>query len=202
MLSFDLRTALPALNYKLMTGLITPRPIALVTSLDLDGRVNAAPFSYFNAFGSDPAIVVLGIGNRPGTNVAKDTAANIAATHEFVVHLVDEAIARQMNVCSTQFPHGVNEIEQAGFTPIASVVVKPPRIAESAVHFECVEDQRLVIGNNRLIIGRVLMAHVREGILNPENQHVIDGAFYPLGRMHGRGWYTRTEDQFEMNRPE
>ena len=122
MLSFDLRTAPPALNYKLMTGLITPRPIALVTSIDLEGRVNAAPFSYFNAFGSDPAIVVLGIGNRPGTNVAKDTAANIAATHEFVVHLVDEAIARRMNVCSTQFPHGVNEIEQAGFTPIASVV--------------------------------------------------------------------------------
>jgi flavin reductase (DIM6/NTAB) family NADH-FMN oxidoreductase RutF len=202
MLSFDLRTTPPALNYKLMTGLITPRPIALVTTMDAQGRVNAAPFSYFNAFGSDPAIVVLGLGNRPGTNEPKDTPANIAATHEFVVHLVDEAIAEKMNACSEALPPGRNEMEKAGFTAIPSIVVKPPRIAESAVHFECVEEQRLQIGRNRLILGRVLMAHVREGILDPENQHVFDGAFFPIGRMHGRGWYTRTRDQFEMIRPE
>jgi flavin reductase (DIM6/NTAB) family NADH-FMN oxidoreductase RutF len=202
MLSYDLRTTPPALNYKLMTGLITPRPIALVTSIDREGRVNAAPFSYFNAFGSDPALVVLGPGNRPGTKEPKDTPANISATGEFVVHLVDEAIAEKMNACSKDFPHGINEMTEVGFTAIPSVAVKPPRIAEAPVHFECVEEQRLQIGNNRLIIGRVLMAHVRDGILNPEDQHVIDGAYFPIGRMHGRGWYTRTRDQFEMVRPE
>ena len=201
MLSFDLRTSSPALNYKLLTGLITPRPIALVTSLDAEGRVNAAPFSYFNAFGTNPPIVVLGLGNRPGTTEPKDTPANIAATREFVVHLVDEVIAEQMNLCSGDFPPGVNEMEQAGFTAIPSDVVKPPRIAESAVHFECVEEQTLQVGANRLIIGRVVMVHVREGILDPQNQHVIDGTFHPVGRMHGRGWYARSRDQFEMVRP-
>ena len=185
MLSFDLRTSTPALNYKLLTGLITPRPIALVTSMDAECRVNAAPFSYFNAFGTNPPIVVLGLGNRPGTSDAKDTPANIAATHEFVVHLVDEAIAEKMNLCSKDLPHGVSELEFAGFTAIPSVVVKPPRIAEAAVHFECVEEQRLQIGGNRLIVGRVLMAHVRDGILDPSNQHVIDGTFFPIGRLHG-----------------
>ncbi len=199
--SFDLAQLSATDNYKLLTGLVTPRPIALVTSLDAAGHVNAAPFSYFNVFGTDPALLILCIANRPGTNEPKDSAANIAATGEFVVHLVDEAIAQQMNLCSGNYPSDVNEMQLAGFTAEPSVRVKPPRIAESPVHLECVLEQIQMIGENRIVIGRVLMLHVREEIVDAERCHVRDGVFFPIGRMHGRGWYTRTRDQFEMLRP-
>ncbi len=199
--TFDLRTLAPELNYKLLVGLVTPRPIALVTSLDATGRVNAAPFSYFNVVGSAPPLVILSIGDRPDNGAPKDTAANIAATKEFVVHLVDEGIAEQMNQCSKDYPAGVSELAAAGFTSIPSSAVRPPRIAEAPVHLECVEEQTLLIGDNRLILGRILVVHVREGIVDPEKYRVRDGAFFPIGRMHGRGWYTRTRDQFELVRP-
>lgn len=199
--TFDLRTLDPLNVYKLLCGLVTPRPIALVTSVDAEGQVNAAPFSYFNVFGSEPPVLVISIGDRPDNGAPKDTAANIEATREFVVHLVDENIAERMNQTSKAYPQGVNEMVEAGFSALPSQAVRPPRIAESPVHLECALEQILRIGANRLIIGRVLLLHVRSDIVDPATHKVLDGTFYPIGRMHGLGWYTKTREQFEMRRP-
>src|SRR5688500_523469 len=123
----------PSDCYKLLTCLIVPRPIALVTTLGADGIVNAAPFSFFNVLGSEPPVVVLGVGDRSDGD-PKDTALNIRRSGEFVVNVVTEEIAEAMNVCATDFPHGRSELEAAGLTPAASAKVRTPRIAESPVN--------------------------------------------------------------------
>ena len=186
--------------YMILSGLVTPRPIALTTTLDPDGRVNAAPFSFFNVLGDSPPIVGLCPGDRsPG--VPKDTARNIRLTHEFVVNLVDEAIAEKMNLCAATLPAGENELVHAGFTALPSSVVKPPRIAEAPVSLECRSHSILEIGDNRLIIGEVLRVHVRDGVFDPETWLINPGAYAPIGRMQAPGWYCRTTDIFEMKRP-
>src|SRR5271170_7918499 len=111
--------------YPLLASLVTPRPIALVTTLSPEGRVNAAPFSFFNLLGSDPPILGFAPGDRPD-GTPKDTALNIRATHEFVVNLVDEAIAEAMNQCAASLPYGESELDRAGLTAASSSLVKPP----------------------------------------------------------------------------
>lgn len=186
--------------YRILAGLVTPRPIALTTTVDPEGRVNAAPFSFFNVLGDSPPIVGLCPGDRePG--VPKDTARNIRLTHEFVVNLVDEGIAEQMNLCAASLPAGESELAHAGLTALPSTSVKPPRIAESPVSLECRSWGILEIGDNRLIIGEVLRIHVRDGILDPETWLVNSDAYSPIGRMQSPHWYCRTRDLFEMKRP-
>lgn len=186
--------------YRILSGLVTPRPIALTTTLDPDGRVNAAPFSFFNVLGDSPPIVGFCPGDRePG--VPKDTARNIRLTHEFVVNLVDEAIMEQMNLCAATLPPGENELVHAGLTPLPSSVVKPPRIAEAPVSLECRSHSIIEIGDNRLIIGEVLRVHVRDGIFDPETWLVNPGTYQPIGRMQAPNWYCRTTEMFEMKRP-
>src|SRR5580704_16120071 len=115
--------------YHLLIGLVAPRPIALVTSMDEDGTLNAAPFSSYNYLCTDPPVVGFGVMNRPGEHfVPKDTARNIRRTGEFVVNVVTEDLLEQMNVCATDFPEGVSEVEMAGLTTVASKHVKVPRI--------------------------------------------------------------------------
>lgn len=187
--------------YRILAGLVTPRPIALTTTVDPEGRVNAAPFSFFNVLGDSPPIVGLCPGDRePG--VPKDTARNIRLTHEFVVNLVDEGIAEQMNLCAASLPAGESELAHAGLTALPSTSVKPPRIAESPVSLECKSWGILEIGDNRLIIGEVLRIHVRDGILDPETWLVNSAAYSPIGRMQSPHWYCRTWDLFEMKRPQ
>src|SRR5215472_16336127 len=128
---FDLAKIATGDAYKLLVSTVVPRPIALATTVDLAGHINAAPFSFFNAVSSVPPVVVLGI--SPGDSAGdgwKDTERNIRDTGEFVVNLVDEALAERMNVCDVSFPTGVNELEMAGLHPLASIEVKPPRIAK------------------------------------------------------------------------
>jgi len=133
--------AIPAQErYKILTSTIVPRPIAWVVSQDLEGRLNAAPFSFFNALVGDPPVVGIGVGGRrpedaPGT--WKDTGANIRATGQFVVNLVPFAAAAAMNVTAIEFPHDIDELAQAGLSTLPSAKVKPPRIAESPVALEC-----------------------------------------------------------------
>jgi flavin reductase (DIM6/NTAB) family NADH-FMN oxidoreductase RutF len=199
-MELDLTGPLREDAYMILSGLITPRPIALTTTVDLDGRVNAAPFSFFNMLGDSPPIVGLCPGDRaPG--IPKDTARNIRLTHEFVVNLVDEALAEKMNLCSAPLPPGENELLLAGLTALASSVVKPPRIAESPVSLECRSHSIIEIGENRLIIGEVLCVHVRDGILDPETWRVNSGTYHPIGRMQAPHWYCRTTDLFELRRP-
>src|SRR5277367_1199945 len=124
--------------YPLLASLVTPRPIALVTTLSPEGNVNAAPFSFFNLIGADPPILAIAPGDRDD-GTPKDTARNIRLTHEFVVNLVDEGIAEAMNKCAASLPYGENELLHAGLSAAPSSAVKPPRILEAPASLECVE---------------------------------------------------------------
>ncbi|MDB6120750.1 MAG: flavin reductase family protein [Verrucomicrobiaceae bacterium] len=184
----------------ILAGLVTPRPIALTTTVDDEGRINAAPFSFFNVLGDSPPIVGICPGNRP-SGEAKDTVLNIRLNHEFVVNLVDEAIAQQMSACSASLPYGENELAHAGLTAAPCEVVKPPRIAEAPASLECRQHTTVEIGGNRLIIGEVLRVHVRDDIFDTETWLVKPSAYAPIGRMQSPNYYCRTTDMFEMRRP-
>ncbi len=188
-------------RHKLLSALVLPRPIAWVTSISSTGQVNAAPFSFFNLMGSDPAIVVLGIGNSDrGADQLKDTARNIETVKEFVIQLVTESLVGKMNQTATDFPSGVNELEMAGLTSAPSVQVKPPRIAESPVHMECRHVSTVDIGNTRVILGEVIQLQVADLYLDAATKHIDSGKLGLVGRMHGGGWYARTTDLFELDR--
>src|SRR5438093_13365215 len=155
---FDLAAIPTSDAYKLLVSTVVPRPIALATTVDAAGRVNAAPFSFFNAVSSVPPVVVLGISPGAGTDDGyKDTERNIRDTGEFVVNLVDEAIAERMNGCAVDFPNGIGELEHAELHPVPSVGVRPPRIAESPVSFECRRTTGLALRpRSTLEVGRPL----------------------------------------------
>lgn len=188
-------------GYAILASLITPRPIAWVTSLSADGKLNAAPFSFFNALGANPPIIGFAPGDRDDGE-PKDTARNIRQTHEFVVNLVDEAVADAMNQTSATLPYGANELESAGLTTAASSVVRPPRIAEAPASLECAEWGTLQIGGNRLIIGLVRRVHVRDELIDRERLRIRSERFHVIGRMASPNWYCRTGDRFEMVRPD
>jgi flavin reductase (DIM6/NTAB) family NADH-FMN oxidoreductase RutF len=191
---FNMKNLEPRNCYKLLTGVIVPRPIALVTTLDLEGRVNAAPFSFFNAIGSDPPIVALGPGK------SKHTFHNIRTTQEFVVNLVSEEIMEAMNTTATDFPEGVNELEMAGLNIAPSRQIKAPRILESPVNLECRVDTILEIGNNRVVIAEVLEIHIADQFVDAEKFYVDSPGLQLIGRMGGLGGYTRTRDAFQIPR--
>ena len=186
--------------YPILASLVTPRPIALVTTLSPDGRINAAPFSFFNVLGANPPIVALAPGDRDD-GTPKDTARNIRLTHEFVINLVDEPLAEAMNLCAASLPYGDNELVHAGLHTLASSVVKPPRIAESPVSLECTEWGTLEIGGNRVVIGCVQRVHLRDELFDVEKQRVRGDQLFLIGRMASPHWYCRTRDRFEMIRP-
>ncbi len=199
-MELDLTGPLREDAYPILAGLVTPRPIALTTTVDEHGRVNAAPFSFFNVLGDSPPIVGLCPGDRaPG--VPKDTARNIRVTQEFVVNLVDEALAEAMNQCAASLPPGEDETQLAGLATLPSSVVKPPRLAESPASLECRNIGIFEIGENRLVIGEVLRVHVRDGVFDPETWLVNPALYQPIGRMQSPHWYCRTRDQFELRRP-
>jgi flavin reductase (DIM6/NTAB) family NADH-FMN oxidoreductase RutF len=198
---FDFTEIPPQECYKLLVSTVTPRPIAWVVSQNASGRVNAAPFSFFNAFSGNPPVIGIGIGSHnPPT--PKDTRANIRETGQFVVNLVSEANAEAMNLTAIEFEPGVNEMEKAGLSTLPSVRVKPPRIAESPVSMECELMQIVELGtDNGLVLGRVVAMHVRDDAVIDAAKHYIDTPKLKLiGRMHGSGWYARTSDLFLMPR--
>jgi flavin reductase (DIM6/NTAB) family NADH-FMN oxidoreductase RutF len=196
---FDLNKLAGRDRYKLLTSVVVPRPIALVTTLDDRGGINAAPFSFFNAVGSDPALIVLGVGNR-SRDEPKDTAKYIRANGEFVVNVVTEEIAERMNVTACDFPAGVDELAMAGLTGAPSQVVKPPRVMESPVNMECREVSTTEIGRNRVILGEVLIMHIRDDLIDVNKFHLHTEKLNLVGRMHAPSWYARTRDRFEMPR--
>ena len=195
---FDLAELSATERYKLLGGLVVPRPIALVTTQSSEGRVNAAPFSFFNVFAEEPPLVVLGLGISPvgGAN----TTVNIRETGEFVINLVDEPMAEAMNLCAIDFPPEISEIEIAGFDLLPSQKVAPPRIAQAPVNLECRRYVTLEVARERnLVIGLVMVAHVRDGLIDPATLRVDRDAYAPIGRLFGGG-YVRTRDRFEMPR--
>ena len=187
--------------YPILASLVTPRPIAWVTTLSPDGVVNLAPFSFFNVLGTEPPIVGFCPGDR-ADGTPKDTARNIRLTHEFVVNLVDEALAEAMNRTAASLPYGTSELTDSGLTTQASSSVRPPRIAESPASLECQEWGTLQIGDNRLIIGLVKRVHVRDELFDSTTLRIRTESLNVIGRMASPYWYCRTRDRFEMRRPD
>jgi len=188
--------------YKLMIGMIVPRPIAFVSSVDSSGTRNLAPFSYFTACSSNPPMVCFCTTIRSGPRPYKDTLENIRATGEFVLNIVSEEFAEQMNLSSADVPPEVDEFVLSGLTPIASDLVKPPRVAESKVQMECRLHQIVVVsdqpGGGILILGEVLRFHVLESLL--DGYKIDPDKLNAIGRMGGPT-YVRTHDRFDMQRP-
>jgi len=199
-MELDLENQFADRAYPILASLVTPRPIAFVTTLSPDGRLNAAPFSFFNLLGADPPVLAFAPGDRDD-GTPKDTALNVRATHEFVVNLVDEVIAEAMNKCAASLPYGENELEHAGLHAAPSSLVKSPRIAESPVSLECVEWGTLQIGGNRVVIGLIKRLHLRDDLFDAEKKRVHSEKFQVIGRMASPHWYCRTRDRFEMIRP-
>ncbi|MBL8385512.1 MAG: flavin reductase family protein [Burkholderiales bacterium] len=186
-----------ARRYKLLTGLVVPRPIALVTTLDADGVVNAAPFSFFNVLGDEPPIVIISVEDRDG-GALKDTARNIGASGEFVVNLVDESIAARMHGCSVDYPPGVSEVARVGFTVAASARVRPPRLVEAPAALECTLHSRIDLDHRHLLIGQVRHLHVRDGLVDPATLRVDLERYHPVGRLFAN-LYARTGDRLALD---
>lgn len=188
--------------YKLMIGAIVPRPIAFVSSEDEQGARNLAPFSYFTACSTNPPVVCFCAAVRSGEAPHKDTLRNVRATGEFVVNIVTEEIAAQMNATSAEVGPEVDEFALSGLTPVASERIRPPRVAESPFQMECRLRQVVEVsplpGGGNLVLGEVVLFHIRKDLL-------VDGKIAPerlraIGRMGGPN-YVRTRDRFEMQRP-
>jgi flavin reductase (DIM6/NTAB) family NADH-FMN oxidoreductase RutF len=185
-------------KYRLLISSIVPRPIALVSTVDENNVHNVAPFSMFTGVSSNPPMLAVSIASRKG--VEKDTARNIRRTKDFVVNIVDEALAEKMNLTSAYLPPEESEFEFANLTPVESVKVRSPRVKEAPVCMECslVESIRVGKSPNDLVIGEVLLFHVADELLEG---HVVNiEKLKPVGRL-GEFLYCNVRDIFEMLRP-
>ena len=186
---------------RVLTGVVVPRPIALVSTVSQGGVVNLAPFSFFNAVAYSPPTVVLGI-SRQADWKEKDTLANIEATGEFVVNVVSDEIAAAMNATAAEYPADVDEFAVSGLTPSPSDFVRAPAVAESPVSMECRLNQVISLGDprtgNALVIGEIALMRVRDGIL--DGHRVNHDRLKPVGRLAGN-MYCRTDAVYELVRP-
>jgi flavin reductase (DIM6/NTAB) family NADH-FMN oxidoreductase RutF len=202
LLSFDPRASRPADIYKLMVGAIVPRPIAFVSTVDGQGIRNLAPFSYFSAVCANPATVLFSSAVRTAADGRKDTLRNVLATREFVINIVSEEIAAQMNQTAAEVSPEVDEFELSGLTPLPGEIVRAPRVAESPVQMECALRQTITIsdqpGGATIVIGEVLRFHLRAELV--DNYRVDPDKLNAIGRMGGPT-YCRTRDRFDLERP-
>jgi flavin reductase (DIM6/NTAB) family NADH-FMN oxidoreductase RutF len=189
----------PHERYKLLISFVLPRPIAWITTVGPTGVVNAAPFSFFNVFSEDPPLIVLGLQHKPD-RTPKDTTRNIQRDGEFVVQMVDEALAKAMNDCAVDFPSGESEVSALGLATLPSVDVKVPRLAAAPFALECKRSVSLAFGPGReLLVGEVLRIHAREGLLDARNMYVDFAAYRPIGRLFGN-LYSYQREPFTMVR--
>jgi flavin reductase (DIM6/NTAB) family NADH-FMN oxidoreductase RutF len=190
--------------YKLMIGSIVPRPIGWISTVDDQGQPNLAPFSFFNAAGATPPSVLFCPMVREVDAGQKDTLHHVRATAEFVVNIVTEALGPAMNLTATEFPSEVDEFAAAGLAPAASALVRPPRVAESPIHFECRVAHILDLGTEpgaaSVVIGRVLLLHVAdELLLGPDKIEIA--RLQPIGRLAGNGYCRVADSMFDLVRP-
>jgi flavin reductase (DIM6/NTAB) family NADH-FMN oxidoreductase RutF len=195
----DPKTVPANVNYRILVGAVVPRPIAFVSTVSLEGVYNLAPFSFFNVVCGDPPVVCF---SPIWRNPPKDTIVNIRATGEFVVNIVSEDFAEKMNICSGDFPSNVDEFTMSGLTPIASDVVRAPRVQESHVNMECrlmqiVEVSARPMGGS-LVIGEVVRFHVDDAVI--DDFKIDADKLRAVGRMSGYD-YARTRDRFSLVRP-
>jgi flavin reductase (DIM6/NTAB) family NADH-FMN oxidoreductase RutF len=194
-MTIDPRTLSPRDAYNLLVSAVVPRPIALVTSMNEGGGINAAPYSFFNVLTGTPPLLMISIGRNNGE--MKNTAANILRRKEFVIHLVDDTLVDAMNIVSAVFPPGVSKIERARIALVPSSVVRTPRIGSAPVSCECVLHRHIEIGTDPsdLIIGEVVHFHIAERL---STDGTIDQTkFKPVARM-GKNFYARINELFTV----
>jgi flavin reductase (DIM6/NTAB) family NADH-FMN oxidoreductase RutF len=188
--------------YRLLVGAVIPRPIAFVSSISSDGIRNLAPFSFFTVASADPPIICFVPIVRTADGMQKDTLRNIKATGEFVVNIVSEDFAAQMNSCSADFPPDVDEFVESGLTPEPSDLVAPPRVKESKVSMECKLFRILEVSANPLggsmVLGRIVRFRIQDEVL--DGYRIDPDLLKAFGRLGG-ATYARTTDRFEMQRP-
>jgi flavin reductase (DIM6/NTAB) family NADH-FMN oxidoreductase RutF len=182
--------------YKLLTGIVVPRPIAWISTISGEGTPNLAPFSFYTAISSDPPLVCVSIGRHKHRK--KDTLVNIETTREFVINSVSEELVEQMDQSAIEFEAAVNEFEQVGLTPEPSIIVNPPRVREAKISMECKLHERLALGVDvTLVIGRVVAFHIAEEVYVPDFK-INHAKVKAVGRMAGS--YVRTTDCFPVMR--
>jgi len=197
----------PTAVYKLLIGCVVPRPIAWVSTVSPDGIRNLAPFSFFMGVCGDPPTVAFSAGPRsrpaPGVPRVKDTVRNLEASGDFVINVVDDARAEQMNVTSGEYPPDIDEFAVAGLTPTPSVRVRPPRVQEAPISLECRTHQILPVGRgpHSLVLGEIVYFHVRDELYDAPTGRIAMARLHPVGRLAGN-WYTHVHDLFEMKRPD
>lgn len=204
MLSIDPKTADSREFYGLLVGAVGPRPISFASTMDADGNPNLSPFSYFNVFGANPPILIFSPARRSRDNSIKDTLQNVKATREVVINIVNYAMVQQVSLSSTEYDRGVDEFGKSGLTTLDSDLVKPFRVKEAPVQFECRVNDIIALGDaggaGNLVICEVLKVHVDENILDAQgviDPHKID----QVARMGGN-WYTRAKKGlFEVPKP-
>jgi len=196
----------PAQWHPFLVGAVAPRPVAFASTTDAEGNVNLSPFSFFNAFSSNPPILVFSPANRVRDNTQKHTLENVREVPEVVINICDFALVEQMSLASTEYAKGVNEFAKAGLTELASELVRPPRVAEAPAAFECVVEQVIELGQNHgagnLIICRIVRAHFRPDILLPDATGIDPFKLDAVARLGG-DWYCRASGAslFEVPKP-
>lgn len=192
-------------RYTHLTTAVAPRPIAFASTVDRNGKINLSPFSYFNVFSSTPPVVVFSPARSGRDNSTKNTYDNIKEVPEVVINIVNHPMVEQMSLSSGAYEKGVNEFEKAGFTEVASDLVRPPRVKESPVSFECVVDDVIELGEEggagNLVIARVKLAHIDEQFLNDEGE--LDQVKLDLVSRMGGSWYCRANQNsmFKIDKP-
>ena len=199
-MQFDPQIVAPQSIYKLLIGCVVPRPIAWVSSLSEDAMPNLAPFSFFMAVCNNPPTLAFSSGRREDKK--KDTVGNIEYTQDFVVNLVDDALAEQMNLTSGEYPPAVDEFALTGLTAAPGIKVKAPRVAEAPISMECRVVQILPVGHgpHSLVLGEIVYFHIREDLYDPNTGRIDMQRLHPVGRLAGN-LYTHVHDIFEMKRP-
>lgn len=189
---------LPALErYKLLIGLVIPRPIGWVSTWNGNGIANCAPFSFFNVISEDPPLCILSF-NLRSDGALKHTLKNIRRSGEYVVNLADESTANAMHASAREIPETESEFTANGLTPVLAAMVKQPRIAEAAASFECRVERRIEFGPEReLVIGEILLVHAREGIIDPVSKRISEENYRPIGRLYANRYCT-TRQRFDL----
>ena len=187
----------PHERYKLLIGLVIPRPIAWISTRSANGVANCAPFSFFNVFSEDPPLCVIGINPR-SDGAMKHSLKNIRRTREFVVNLVDEATANAMHISSREFAEDESEFEKTGLTEAPGALVQHPRIAEAAACLECRLERLIEIsGTRQLVLGEILLIHARDGIIDPATKRISEERYRPIGRLFANRYCT-TRERFDL----
>ena len=204
MKTIDPKAVSTAALHGYMLGAVTPRPIAFASTIDSAGNVNLSPFSFFNVFSANPPIMIFSPARRGRDNTTKHTYENVLQVKEVVINIVNYDIVQQMSLSSTEYGKGVNEFEKAGLTPLASQTIKPPRVAESPVQFECRVNEVISLGTEggagNLVICEVLKMHINEAVLDADGK--IDPVKLDAVSRMGGNWYSRAKQgMFEVPKP-